>query len=124
MTPLELAQEALTRNDAPHIAARYWPTTARALATSLLLAEAALRAVHDWRGLCDANDIETFERIAAMFRQDTGFLRPGKDYAAASGGCDEEERREAWSRWVERKNDDLDAQIRAALGSTPSRPGS
>ena len=93
--------------------------------TPLELAQEALRAVHDWRGLCDANDIETFERIAAMFHQDTGFLRPGKDYAARCGGpVSEEERREAWSRWVERKNDDLDAQIRAALGSTPSRPGS
>jgi hypothetical protein len=82
---------------------------------------AALREVHDWRGLCDDGPNETFERIAEMFYRDTGMLRPGKDQAAALGGFPTDEaRRDAWSEWVTRKNNELDAKIRAALkGQTP-----
>jgi len=71
----------------------------------------ALEAVHDWRGLCDANDMETFERIGEMFRKDTGYLRPGKDDARYTT----EQRLTAWNDWTKKKNDELDARIRAAL---------
>ena len=76
----------------------------------------ALKAAHDWRGLCDENSLETFERIADLFRRDTGMLRPGKDQAMALGGHPtDEERDKAWREWCERKNAELDAKIRAAL---------
>jgi len=65
--------------------------------------EAALRAAHDARGLCDANTTAKFKRLAAMFRADTGLARPSVDY-------------KAWDCWIKRKDADLDAQIRAALG--------
>ena len=77
---------------------------------------AALQAVHDWRGLCDEDDLTTFERIAAQFKRETGMLRPGKDQAASLGGYPtDEQRRAAWDDWVRRKNDELNAQIRTAL---------
>lgn len=90
---------------------------AQAVANGHLLAASwsmreALEAVHDWRGLCDANDMETFERIGEMFRKDTGYLRPGKDDAR---GYDREKVDTAWYEWTKKKNAELDAQIRAAL---------
>ena len=90
---------------------------AQAVANGHLLAASwdmreALEAVHDWRGLCDADNLETFERIGEMFRKDTGYLRPGKDDAR---GYDREKVSAAWDAWVRKKNDDLNARIRAAL---------
>lgn len=83
------------------------------------IAVEALRAVHDFRGLCDANDLETWERIAAEFHRDTGYLRPGKDTARNYGApADHEGKRSAaWKEWAQRKNDELDEQIRAALAA-------
>lgn len=72
---------------------------------------AAVQALHDWRGLCDANDMETFERIAEQFHRETGYLRPGKDSVLHS----REEREPVWSTWVDLKNAELDAQIMRAI---------
>jgi len=91
--------------------------TARLCAAAERMLE-ALKAVHDWRGLCDSNKIETFERIAILFKRDTGLLRPGKDQPAAMGGFPtDEERTAAWNDWVTRKNDELDEAIRAAIAA-------
>jgi len=73
--------------------------------------ESVLRLVHDWRGLCDDNEMETFERIASMFYQQTGYLRPGKDCRESSP----EKRAEVWNKWVEGENLALDMKIRTAL---------
>lgn len=94
------------------------------LARQLAEAREALQAVHDWRGLCDAGDLETFERISEMFHRETGFLRPGKDQAAAMGGYPtDEERRAEWDAWCHRKNDELNGQIRAVLARAESAGG-
>lgn len=75
----------------------------------------ALQAVHDWRGLCDYNLVETFERIAQDFHRETGFLRPGKDDAMNHPEGWEGKRREAWAAWTAMKNAALDRQICTAL---------
>lgn len=78
--------------------------------------ESAVRAAHDWRGLCDSSATETFERIADMFYADTKLLRPGKSVPAAIYSDDYESRRqEEWKKWCERKNAELDKQLREAL---------
>lgn len=92
---------------------------AEAVANGHLLAASwemreALQAVHDWRGLCDSGDLETFERIGAMFQRDTGFLRPGKDDVRH----DQVQRQGAWNVWTKKKNDEIDALIRAALAAS------
>lgn len=55
----------------------------------------------------DSNDC--FERVAAVFHRDTGYLRPGKDCRMHS--C--EERAEAWNQWVAKNL----AAARAALAA-------
>jgi len=78
--------------------------------------EKALKAAHDWRGLCDSCENDTFERIGEMFFKDTGFLRIGKSESPAVYSDGREKRRTlAWNEWVERKNDELNKQIRDAL---------
>lgn len=54
-----------------------------------------------------------FERVAEMFRRETGFLAPGKDEpAAAYAGEDRErERVEAWNAWSRKPIDDLIAAL-------------
>jgi hypothetical protein len=65
----------------------------------------------------NAND--AFERIAADFWQETGYLRPGKDLPAAMGaGCDEE-RQDAWKGWVARRVDMAREAIQAADAGRP-----
>lgn len=114
--------------DAAFIAAirTAWPSISsqvRALIEERDALREALKAVHDWRGLCDADDLETFERIAELFRRDSGMLAPGKDKAAALGGSPtDEERRTAWNAWRTRKNLELNAQIRAALSRSMEKP--
>jgi hypothetical protein len=41
------------------------------------------------------NPLERFDSVAEMFRKDTGFMRPGKDVAAASGLDDDYATRQA-----------------------------
>lgn len=80
----------------------------------------ALREVHDWRGLCDENEVETFERIASLFYRETGMLRPGKDDRL--GEHDYDERWACWNSWCRAKNAELDGRIRAVLAKTaPAR---
>lgn len=46
------------------------------------------------------NANESFEKLAAEFRRDTGMLAPGKDQPAAFGGSpSQEEREDAWRVW-------------------------
>lgn len=73
-----------------------------------------VRATQWWRGFPGESSIALFERIGAAFRRETGFLRPGKDYSAREN-VDEQARSDAWGEWCERKNDELDAKIAAAL---------
>ncbi len=77
--------------------------------------EAALRLIHDWRGLGDANANETFERIAEDFYCDTGVMRPGKDQPAAMNGPSCGERREAFEKWAREKTEAVNTAIRQAL---------
>jgi len=52
----------------------------------------------------DENSVERFERLAAMFRSDTGFLAPGKDQPM--GGADQpdgEELRAIYDSWYAAK---------------------
>lgn len=53
----------------------------------------------------DAND--TFERVAEVFRRETGYLRPGKDCRIDS----HEVRSAAWDAWMEAGR----ARVRAAI---------
>lgn len=91
--------------------------TAHLLASSWAMRE-ALQAVHDWRGLCDADDLETFERIGEMFQRDTGYLRPGKDDPRLIGEGAEAERDRKWNEWITKKNGEINARIRAALAAS------
>ncbi len=96
---------------------------AEAVANGHLLAASwemreALQAVHDWRGLCDADDLETFERIGEMFQRDTGYLRPGKDDPRLIGEGAEAERDRKWNEWITKKNGEINARIRAALAAS------
>lgn len=74
---------------------------------------AACKALADWRGM-DENSVITFERIAERFYRETGLLAPGKD-APAAARMDIDARRKAWDEWCERKNDEIDELLRAAL---------
>ena len=70
-------------------------------------AHALLMKVQAWRGYPGEDVVDLFERIAAQFRRDTGYLRPGKDCRLYSY----EERSKVWDKWVTEKNDELDAEI-------------
>lgn len=59
----------------------------------------------------DSND--RFERVAAAFYRDTGYLRPGKDCLMHSP----EERQEAWDAWMEAGRARVRAAIAAARGA-------
>lgn len=72
-----------------------------------------LRDLHEWRGV-GMDKLEAWEHIAAMFKRDTGYLRPGKDespYVNTPEGV----REKAWAEWVTRKNDELDCRLAAVL---------
>jgi hypothetical protein len=56
---------------------------------------------------------ERFERIAAVFYRETGFLRPGKDCRVNS----HEERQEAWDAWMQRGRDACRVAIAKAKGA-------
>jgi hypothetical protein len=51
----------------------------------------------------DEDSLDHWERVAELFRKETGFLRPGKDQAAAAYGPSDEQRQEAWRKWYETK---------------------
>ena len=80
---------------------------------------AALREVQAWRGTHDRK-LDAIERAAEMFYRDTGFLAPGKAYPLGME-YDDEKRRAAWNKWVERKNAELDAKIAAVLADADAR---
>lgn len=74
---------------------------------------AAAEAAANW--LHDPNDaIGHFERLAEEFHRDTGFVRPGKDAAAAAHQdptkCDI-----AWNEWRVARGAKVLADLRAAL---------
>lgn len=70
-----------------------------------------LEKIQAWRGHPNENSNDIFERIATDFRQDTGFLRPGK----SSPYNDDEERKEAWDKWTIAKTNEIDNEIVEAL---------
>jgi hypothetical protein len=83
----------------------------KALAETLSL----LRALHYWRGVGE-DSVTLWEKIAQDFHKDTGYLRPGKDVPSAiSHQGYEADQRKAWSEWVDRKNNELDSYIVAAI---------
>jgi len=66
--------------------------------------------------------LDRFERMAALFQKETGFMAPGKDSPAAgyAGEAHERERQEAWKAWSNAPFDELRTalnNIRAASGS-------
>lgn len=70
-----------------------------------------LQKIQDWRGRPNEDSNQIFERIAADFKRDTGYLRPGKDCQTHS----REERNEKWEKWTTQKNNELDDEIAEAL---------
>lgn len=88
-----------------HIATFDPPTVKRLLA----IAEAAL----DINAMCNGDcSIERFDRVAEMFRRDTGMTRPGKDIAAASGeDTPREFRQAAFDKWWKQKFEKLEAAL-------------
>lgn len=79
---------------------------ARLIAAAPELLEALVwREQFERRAGEDSNDL--FERVAANFRRETGFLRPGKDCRVHSY----EERQDAWEAWMEAGR----ARVRAAI---------
>src|SRR5688500_12020643 len=70
----------------------------RLLAVSHARLLEAGREVRDEFGMGD-DSITQFERLAERFRQETGFLAPGKDAPAAWNSDNREERRTRWDEW-------------------------
>lgn len=61
---------------------------------------------------------EDFESQAEAFRRETGWMRPGKDMASASGGEDDHEKRRAkYNEWVDAKI----ATARAAIAKAEKK---
>lgn len=75
----------------------------------LAACEAAANWVHD-----PTDPIGHFERLAEEFHRETGFLRPGKDSAAAAHqdptACDI-----AWNEWRVARGKKVSADLRAAI---------
>jgi Uma2 family endonuclease len=46
------------------------------------------------------NETDRFERLAEAFREDTGFMAPGKSIPDAMGFTDEKGRWDAWELWL------------------------
>lgn len=61
------------------------------------------------------NANERFERVAAVFAKETGYLRPGKDCRLH----DPEIRHAAWDAWVDEKTKSAVAAIAKATRSAP-----
>jgi hypothetical protein len=72
----------------------------------------ALQGVHLFFNLPGENSNDAFERVAAVFCKETGYLRPGKDCVIHS----HEERRDAWDKWVAGKLAAAQNAIDAATG--------
>lgn len=80
----------------------------------------ALNGLEPLFGRPHENSLERFERIAAQFYRETGFLAPGKDAPAAGGQPDIEERRQRYDAWIDAKV----AKARAALAKvSPQEAG-
>ncbi|NBW08291.1 MAG: hypothetical protein EBR82_09710 [Caulobacteraceae bacterium] len=58
------------------------------------------------------DSIERFEIVAAAFYIQTGFMRPGKDIAAAMGvGYSDEERSAAFDAWINANREVVNAML-------------
>jgi hypothetical protein len=71
----------------------------------------AVKAIQAWRRM-------HFDYRASLFYRETGYMAPGKSLpmATATGDrADDTVRREQWEAWCERKNDEIDRQLAAAL---------
>jgi hypothetical protein len=74
----------------------------------------ALAELSDLFALPGENSVERFERLAAMFRKDTGYLAPGKDQPMCGPDQpDGNELRAIYDAWYQAKID----RARAALAS-------
>ena len=67
------------------------------------LVKAAMRI----RELCEGDSMERFERVADIFRKETGYMRPGKDSPTAYGDDDREKRIEVFEAWWQKQWDDF-----------------
>jgi hypothetical protein len=63
-----------------------------------------------WLWNPDEGEVEQFDRMAAQFRAETGFMRPGKDEPAPSGHG-KDERYEAWTTWCATKSREARAAV-------------
>lgn len=64
------------------------------------------------------NSLQRFERVADVFRRDTGYLRPGKDCTLYSP----EERLAVWDEWVQQHIGEARAILAEAEGRSPQEP--
>jgi len=67
--------------------------------------------------------IRRFERLAEMFRRETGFMAPGKDAPAAgyAGEGHERQRQAAWEAWSKAPFDELRAALRTPRPESDAR---
>ena len=73
-----------------------------------------------WAWNPDRNANETFEDIGEWFQTETGFLRPGKSYPMGYAP-DEQERRDTWERWREKKAREFIAGLEMLLSVIDSK---
>lgn len=71
---------------------------------------AALKWHVMWGDIDDEDAVSKFERIADVFRRETGYLRPGKDCRLHS----HEERTAIWDAWIKKHEDDSRAALALA----------
>jgi len=84
----------------------------------------ACEAISIWRGIYDDGPNESFERVAKLFYNDTGFLRPGKSASPEDlANYSNERRQEEWNAWVKQKNREIDEQLEAALAKARGEAG-
>lgn len=70
------------------------------LRTDHAAAQAAIAAALEWFHDPDADAIDEYERIGAMYHRDTGFLRPGKSEPLVTGrDSNSDENRTRWALW-------------------------
>jgi len=90
----------------------------RSLAARCREAEGLIADLRAWCRFTDEDANEEFERIADLFRADTGMLRPGKSQSPECYVPDEE-RQARWRRWCDERHAALKSRIDALLATPP-----